>query len=303
MQIKTYHRYRNAILIFIGVSILLFAFTVYGRNSMIEDGIDVNRMDITPLLPFQRGWGGLIILILIIPVSATIGAWIGGYVMTPLYLIFHQSFYRKMIYGIQEVPRSKSFKHTFKGFYPALLSVNVNSIIIFSTTGLLDKILVPSLLLPDVDFPIKYVFGSIVLMIITIGLSMFFFAPAWFLIDAGIVYSTNEYVRGSGIPDEVRAVGGWFYDYIKGYSGFSVVFSYLQLILLFFYSEFQSGYPVDSVMFIFVFGIPLFITLLLIPSFILLDVTMEDRIRYSRGVAMRMRITQFVKANLERMNG
>jgi hypothetical protein len=302
MQITTFHRYRDAILIFIGVSILLFVFTVYGRNGMIEDGVDVNRMDITTHLPFQRGWGGLIILILIIPVSATIGAWIGGYILTPLYLIFHQLFYRKMIYGIQEVPRSKSFKHIFKGFYPALLSVNVNSIIIFSTTGLLDKILVPSLLVPDVDFPIKYALGSIVLMMITIGLSMFLFTPAWFLIDSGIVYSTNKYVQGSGIPNEVRAVGGWFYDYIKGYSGFSVVFSYLQLILMFFYSEFQSGYTVDIVMFIFVLGLPLFITLLLIPSFILLDLTIEDRIRFSRGIAMRLGITQFVKAKFERMN-
>jgi hypothetical protein len=270
---------------------------------MIMDNVDVNRMDITTLLPFKGGWGGLIILILIIPVSATIGAWTGGYIMTPLYLLFHQLFYRKMIYGIQKVPRSKSFKHFFKGFYPALLSVNVNSIIILSTTGLLERILVPSMLLPDVDFPIRYAMGSIVLMIITIGLSMFFFAPTWFLIDAGIVYSTNEYVRGSGIPDEVRAVGGWFYDYIKGYSGFSVVFSYLQLILMFYYSEFQSGYIVDSVMFIFIFGIPLFITLLLIPAFILLDATMKNRIRFSRGIATRMGITQFVKTKLERING
>jgi hypothetical protein len=156
--------------------------------------------------------------------------------------------------------------------------------------------------LADVDFPIKYVLGSIVLMMVTIGLSMFFFSPAWFLIDAGIVYSTNEYVRGKGIPDEVRAVGGWFYDYIKGYSGFSVAFSYLQLILMFFYSEFRSGYPVDAVMFIFILGVPLFITLLLIPSFILLDATLEGRIRYGRGIAMRLGITQYVETNFERIN-
>ena len=139
-------------------------------------------------------------------------------------------------------------------------------------------------------------------MMVTIGLSMFFFAPAWFLIDAGIVYSTDEYVRGKGVPDEVRAVGGWFYEYIKGYSGFSVAFSYLQLILMFVYSEFRSGYPLDPVMFIFILGVPLFITLLLIPSFILLDVTMEGRIRYSRGIAMRMGITQYVETNFKKIN-
>jgi hypothetical protein len=55
-------------------------------------------------------------------------------------------------------------------------------------------------------------------------------------------------------------------------------------------------------MFIFIFGIPLFITFLLIPSFILLDVTIEDRIRFSRGIATRMGITQFVKVNFERIN-
>ena len=269
---------------------------------MIKGGEDVTRMNITPFLNNYGGWGGLLILIFIIPVSASIGAIIGGYVMAPLYLIIHQFLFRKMIYGVQEVPKSKSFKHVFKGFYPALLSVNINSIIIFSTNGLFEKILVPSLLLPDIDFAIQYAFGSILLMMFTIGLSMFIFAPTWFLKDSGIVYSNTEYVQALGIPDEVRAVGGWFYDYIKGYSGFSVMFSYLQLILLFYYSEFQSGYLVDIVMFMFIFGLPLFITLLLIPSFILLDITLESRIRFIREIAARMGITQFVETNFERTN-
>lgn len=267
---------------------------------MIEDGIPVNRMDITTLLPLHQGWGGLIILIIIIPVSATFGALFGGYIMTPFYLLFHKTLFRKMTYGIQEIQRSNDFKQFFKGFYPALLSFNINSIIILSTTGLFEIILVPSLFLPDVEFPIQYVLGSIVLMVLTIGISMFFFAPAWFLIDAGIVYSSREYVHGKGIPDEVRAVGGWFYDYIKGYSGFSVVFSYLQLILMFFYSEFRSGYPLDPVMFVFILGVPLFVTLLLIPSFILLDVIIENRIRFIRDIASRMGITHFVETKFEK---
>jgi hypothetical protein len=254
-------------------------------------------MDVTHVLPFRRGWGGLCILIFIIPISASIGAFLGGYIMSPLYLIFHQLFYRKMNYGIQESPKSESFKHIFKGFYPTLLSVNLGSIIIFSADGLFDKILVSSLLLPDVDFPLKFALSNMVLMMITIGLSMFIFSPAWFLIDAGIVYSTRQYVHGKGVPEEVRAVGGWFYDYIKGYSGFGVVFSYLQLLLTYYYLELGSGYPVDIVEIISIVGIPLFVTLLLIPSFILLDITSRSRIQFIRNIAKRRGIKKFIETD------
>lgn len=299
MKSETFHRYLKGLLIFFGVSTLLTVFTLYGRNAMIKTGYDINRMDVTPLLPIEGGWGGLCILLFFIPISASSGAIIGGYVLSPVYLLFHKLFYRKMKYGIQKVPQSMSFKHIYKGLYPALLSVNINSMIIFSNPGLLEKVLVSSLLLPDVDFPLRYALGSLVLMMFTIGLSMFVFSPAWFLVDAGIVYSTYEYVRGRDLPFEVRAVGGWFYDYIKGYAGFSVAFSYLQLVLVYYYFEILGGYAVDIVEIIFIFGIPLFITLLLIPSFILFDIIKDSRTQFVRRIAKRMGITKYVETTFK----
>jgi hypothetical protein len=294
----TFNRYRDALIIFIGILVLLSLLTIYGRNAVTTAGYDLSRMDVTPLLPITKGWGGLTILF-IIPISAMIGTFLGGYLMSPLYLIFHQEFYRKMNYGLQEFPQSKSFRHIYKGFYPTLLSINIGSIILFSSEEFFDRLLVPSLLLPDVDFPLKFALGSLVLMMFTVGLSMFIFSPTWFLIDAGIVYSTNVYVDGKGVPKEVRAVGGWFYDYIKGYSGFSVVFSYLQLLLTYYYFELGRGYPVDILEIVFIVGIPFFVTLLLIPSFILLDITKKNRSQFTRKIARRRGINKFIETILD----
>ena len=92
MRSETYYMYKRAILIFLGISALLTIFTVYGINVMIESLGDASRMDVTPLAPVRGGWGGLSVLLFVIPVSASLGALIGGYMLAPLYLLLQRRF-------------------------------------------------------------------------------------------------------------------------------------------------------------------------------------------------------------------
>ena len=200
MRSEAYYLYKRALLIFLGISALLTIFTVYGINIMIESLGDSSRMDLTPLAPVRGGWGGLSVLLFVIPVSASLGTLIGGYTLAPLYLFLHKTFFKRMIYGIQKAPQKRGFRQMFKGLYPALLAVNINSIILFSSPDLLNRILVPGLLLDDVDFAIRYALGSIVLSMLTVGLGMLVFSPSWSLMDAGVVYSNQERVQGTGRP-------------------------------------------------------------------------------------------------------
>ena len=91
------------------------------------------------------------------------------------------------------------------GFYPALLAFNLNSLIMEIWPGVLERLLSESIL--AAPFMIRYSFGSVVLMAGTIGLSMAVFSPAYYLLDGGVMYSTESRAEGSGRPGEVRTVG------------------------------------------------------------------------------------------------
>ena len=135
-------------------------------------------------------------------------------------------------------------------------------------------------------------------MMVNIALSMFVFSPGWFLIDAGIVYSTEEQVRETDKPVEGRTVGGVFNDYLKGYSGFSVAFSYLQIIVVYYGSQISAGI-IDIASLIGWFGFPVYVILTVIPTIILLDIIRDHRIQHVRKIAAKFGITRVVKIYFE----
>lgn len=286
-------KYRKALLVSLGVYIVIALFTIYG----ILRGR--NFIDFTPLIPIKHNIYEYLCIFLIIPVSAFLGALIGGYLIAPTYLLSHKIFYRKMIYGIQISPLTQKYKQIFLGYYPALLAFHINSIILLSFPDILNRILSPQMMSAEIDFTLRYAAGVFVLMIFTIGLSLMVFSPAWFLIDAGIIYSTQNHVRGTERPFEVRTVGGWFYDYLKGYSGFGVLLSYLQIIYFYYSNYIIIGGRVDIVEFIFIFGLPIYIMLTIIPSLILLDLIKKHRVNYVRNIAAKIGITDIVEIFFE----
>jgi hypothetical protein len=74
---------------------------------------------------------------------------------------------------------------------------------------------------------------------------------------------------------EWRTVGGVFNDYLKGYSSFSIAFSYLQILTVYFGGLVSGGERVDIVLVVGWFGIPVYVILAVIPTFILLDLTRD----------------------------
>jgi hypothetical protein len=239
---------------------------------------------------------------IVLPISSSLGAIIGGYALAPIFLRSHKTIYRKAIrkaiYGIQNTNPAKVFNRTLQGYYPGLLAFNISSIILLLSPKIQNQLLTPFMLL-EAPLAMQYIAGSLFLLIFTILLSTLVFSPGWFLIDSGIVYSTEEQVRGTDKPVEARAVGGLFNDYLKGYSGFSIAFSYLQMLTVYYSAQLSGGYGIDIVDMIGWFGLPVYVILTVIPTFILLDLTRDHRIQYVRRLAAKIGITRFVKISFE----
>lgn len=290
MVIRLYRKYRKAFVIFLGVETLIALLVIYGLA--FGQGFDAS-----PLIPLTNVFHEIMFVFVVIPISSSIGAIVGGYALTPIFLLSHKRIYRKAIYGIQETDTAKKFKRALQGYYPGLLAFNISSIILFIAPMIRNRLLSPGML-EEAPLVYQYIFENLFLLMFTIALGMLIFSPGWFLIDAGIVYSTEEQVRGTDRPVEGRTVGGVFNDYLKGYSGFSIAFSYLQILLVSFDDLFGVE-RVDIVSLIGFFGIPVYVILTVIPTFILLDLTRDHRIQYVRRVAAKIGITRVVKISFE----
>jgi hypothetical protein len=289
--IKLDKKYGNALLIFFGVETIIALLVIYGL-------IYGQGFDASPLIPLTNGFHEIMFVFIVIPISSTIGAIIGGYTLAPIFLISHKTIFRKAIYGIQETSPTKTFKRTLQGYYPGLLAFNISSILLFLVPKIQNQLLTPSMQ-EEAPLAMQYIFENLFLLMFTIALSMLIFSPGWFLIDAGIVYSTEEQVRETDRPVEGRTVGGVFNDYLKGYSGFSIAFSYLQIITVYYSGLMSGGVRIDIIELIGWFGLPVYVVLTVIPTFILLDLTRDHRIQYVRRVAAKIGITKFVKISFQ----
>jgi len=245
-----------------------------------------------------------LILLVFAPISSLVGGLIGGYFLAPVFLFIHRSLLgSKMLYGIQNRPQPQTFKKMMRGYFPALLAINISSILLFSAPWILDLILNKELMeLGGLMHTNIYVPGFLVLLMFTIGLGTLVFSPTWFLTDAGIVYSNEERVAGTDDPVEGRAVGGRFTDLLRGYAGIGVVFSYIQFLSVYFSEQTIPPNPVDiAVLLMFFLGLPIFLLIAVVPSLIILDLTKEHRIRFVRNFAEKMGITDFVKISFEKI--
>jgi hypothetical protein len=275
-------KYRRANAVYWGANAFLILLSVFGL-------IYVQPSKVTSFLPFENAYLELPIVFIAMPLSATLGALAGGYLLSPVYLWVHRMVFRGSDYLVRVVPKPEGFPGMFNGFYPALLAFNMNSLIIDMWPGVLDRLLSSQLL--AAPFTYRYSFGSVVLMAGTIGLSMIVFSPAYFLIDGGVIYSTAAKAKRSGKPREVRTVGGWFNDYLRGYAGLSVAFSYFLFVF-----RYVIAIEMELIFVLFWLGLPFFVTVSTIPSFIYMDKSKETRIRYIRGVAERRGIASEAKS-------
>ncbi|MFX0062323.1 MAG: hypothetical protein ACFFC7_09070 [Candidatus Hermodarchaeota archaeon] len=152
----------------------------------------------------------------------------------------------------------------------------------------------------QVGFPGITIVTFIALLMFTFGIAMMLFSSVWFLLDTGNVYSNKEKVENENLdqPIEGRAGGGWYLGLLKGYAGIGVIFSYYQLVFLFFLEGSSEGLVLSPIMIVNIliwFPLMLIIAIAAIPALILLDLIKEHRINYIRNWANRLGITENVE--------
>jgi hypothetical protein len=287
-------RYKKPIIIFIvycafATALLLFMDIVLENRS---------AQDLSPLIPGTGFLETVILLLILFPISAIIGIFF-GYLLAPLYLFAHKKTIGiRMIYGVQEVPQSEEFKKTFLALFPALMAINFSLMIAFNRD-------IAATIVGDIEGFALFLVAFILIIIVTLAISMALFAPAWFLSDAGIMFSNKKKVEsGKEQPVEGRSVGSWYIYLLKGYAGISVIFAYYQFITQFLSSIAEEGgdFTIPLIInVILLFPLMIFLAIASIPALILLDITKNHRVNYVRKWAEKMGIIDNVKVTFEKI--
>jgi len=237
------------------------------------------------IIPLNSAGLEMIIIILLIVGLSVLGGLIFGYVLGPLYLLIHKyTIGRGMVYVIQDKPEPKKLKLYFKSFFPALLSVHLAIYFGYKKEFI-------NLCVLDTDGYFAPILTIILFIVITSFLSFSLFSPIWFLLDSGIVYSNRELVKFKRDPIEVRSIGGWYMNQLRGYAAIAVVLSYVS-----FFIEMLSwgGLGLMSTFTLVVLLFPFIITALGLPCVIILELTINHRKKFILKFAKKIGINRKV---------
>ncbi|MFW9818201.1 MAG: hypothetical protein ACFFE5_01230 [Candidatus Thorarchaeota archaeon] len=272
-------------LFWVGVSIAMSRFLGSGVN-------------LSPIIPFRDA--GLeigFISILFIPLASIVGALIGGYLFTPLFLFAHTKIFRNRYqYGIYTKPDYNKFKFASQGLFASLMAINIsllllNPEIIRFITGNLSVSLED--LTPDL-FTITFV----VLLIFAFIFTLFLFSPTWFLMDSGILYSNKLNLSDTNKPLEIRSIGRWYEQFLKGYTGVSVLLSYIEFITIFFPTT-GSNLPLFITLLIIFIPFPFLMIIPSIPALIILDKIKDKRTNFVLKKARNIGITNTMGVSID----
>ncbi|KKN54559.1 hypothetical protein LCGC14_0590980 [marine sediment metagenome] len=233
-----------------------------------------------------------LILNLLTVFSAIIFGYLFGYILGPLFIFIHKkTIGRKMVYGIEEKPLTKKFKGYFtKALWPALFSINIALILANYpfVTDLITSIPTPGLLSPLAPWA-----TFIAILPITTAASLIVFSPVLHLIDSGIIYHNKDKTRDMYDSTEVRNIGNWFNTLLKGYAGIAVFYNYFSFFSNMIELMIASPDLTSGIASIFTLAIyPILITILIIPSIIILDITREKRRTYLLKKVKKFQIEQ-----------
>ncbi|MFX1391261.1 MAG: hypothetical protein ACFE9Z_14445, partial [Promethearchaeota archaeon] len=222
--------------------------------------------DLTPIIPF-RDYGIEIafISILILPLSSLIGTLVGGYLFSPILLYLNVKIFRNRYqYGIYRKLDYNKFKYFSQSLFSALMAINISLL----------------LLNPDTVFfvtrftgpltPVNYTITFVILLIFTFIITSLIFSPTWFLMDSGILYSNKQILNKTNKPLEIRSVGRWYEQFLKGYTGVSVLISYIEFITIFFIAV-GGDLALSIVNLIIFIPFPIILVIPSIPTLIILD--------------------------------
>ncbi|MFX0006190.1 MAG: hypothetical protein ACFFA7_12840 [Promethearchaeota archaeon] len=255
---------------------------------------------LTPLLPDVNKGGQIGIMFFIVyPLVSLLGAIVGGYALSPLYLIIHKKIIgRKMTYGLQEKPTTTKFHKTFQGFFPTLIALNF-ALMLAPLPLVYQSIISPIYW----GAPGENTFAALLTLLMAfLGISAFIFSPIWFLLDGGIIYTNKEKVKDKDKPFEVKSVGGWYLFIMKGYAGISVIIQYSLFFGIFLQQMFTLMFHDVVISLIVLIPFPITLTFVFIPTIIILDIFKENRKNYIRKCAKKVGITDILEVTIEKVN-
>ena len=127
---------------------------------------------------------------------------------------------------------------------------------------------------------------------LSVIISLLLFVPAYILEDAGIIYINKKKVKESNKTVEVRGVGNYYLNFLKGYAGIGTL---LSIYFLAFDIFTMAGDPqLISMAFSAWFFQPFLLSLLLIPVIIILDKLYERNIKKIQKKGRKLGITSLV---------
>ena len=268
----------------------------------------LKSQDLAYYLPFIGALELVILLVVIFPCTALIGAFLGTF-LAPLLTLLHKKIIgRNMDYGFEEIHKSEKFRRIFQGFFPGLMAINFSALIADNT--MLQNLVTTewtynlASYLPNPSGYIQMI-TFIICIPFTLIISFVLFSALWALLDAGIVYSNKKTVEKKRKEKPIigQSVGGWYNYILKGYAGIGAIIIYLELVGLYFttiqfgsdiFLDFANGYLFLSYFIL----LPIFT----IPTIIVLDVFRDRRVEFTRKQAMKLGISKDVTITLQEVD-
>ena len=205
-------------------------------------------------------------------IYAIIGTLI-GFVLAPIFLwVYKKVIGRNHLFAIHEEDPPEKFRSTFMGFFPALMATNFTLSLIFNPVIM--------------NFPLFQDYylqwNGIIFLFFNLGAYMqipafALFSAAWIIYDSGIVAANKGDVGHVTASIDLQGVGKWYLSFLKGYAGISVILTLYQFTFDFL-NTYGSEVHYSAVLFLFI--LPLLVTLWVLPAIILFDATYTGRRRF-----------------------
>ncbi|MFX0030000.1 MAG: hypothetical protein ACFE8B_12365 [Candidatus Hermodarchaeota archaeon] len=287
-------KFRNLIILFV-IYVVFWTVTISILEILFRPAIPITLTRFVPLddvlLELE------IIFIFILPLSALVGLFIGGFLISPIILYLHKKLYgSKMHYGIQLEHRTERSILFSRGFFPVLMAINLSSI--FLTPNVVQYILSADVTntfdnVSKIPMLTRF-FADAILLILTYGFTSILFSSVWFLKDSGIIYSNKKKIENSSEPIVLRSVGDWFQTILRSYAGIGAIITYI-LVVNDFFNRFIDNYGLPGNVFnipslILWLGMPLYLMISLVPTVIINDLLKKKRVNYIRKISKKLGI-------------
>jgi len=221
-----------------------------------------------------------------------IGSVLGSYCSSFLLWGHTKLMRKKVLFGMGEERSKKNFKFTFSQlFFPALMAVNF-TMVLWNNQYLQEIILITTALEDPEHALLAQVLMAGPLFVITIIISVVLFTPAYILVESGIVYTNKEKVMESHDTVEVKSVGNFYLNFLKGYAGIGVLIN----LYIFFADAINEALSSPSFGFGQLMGLvlwsilPFLVSFLMLPMVLILDKTYEKRIQKILNQASKLGI-------------